>query len=421
MFEISLIKDEYEEGKSIIARKAVRAILYKEGKILMVSSKKGDYKFPGGGVEPGETDQEALKREVQEETGYSDIMVGPCVGTVFEQNDDIEGTGNCFQMWSYYYVCSFNSHTRKQQELDGYEKELEMEGRFLTLQEALEKNQAVLKRERKKMPEGMLIVIPWLEREIQVLERLLETPLDRMALEVFLCGQIIRDAARSENMVEEKAGHANFVTTYDKRVQEELKKRLLALMPEAVFVGEEEDIHASIEKGAAFIVDPIDGTTNFIKDYHCSCISVAMTLDGRPELGIVYNPYLGEMFLAKRGCGAYLNGKPIHVSKQPLSNGVVLFGTAPYYEDLAKKSFTLAYEYFKKALDVRRSGSAAIDLCNIACGRAELYFELLLSPWDYAAGALIVEEAGGRVTTVDGDAITLDAPCSVLAAGTLGE
>jgi fructose-1,6-bisphosphatase/inositol monophosphatase family enzyme len=88
---------------------------------------------------------------------------------------------------------------------------------------------------------------------------------------------------------------------------------------------------------------------------------------------------------------------------------------APYYEELSKKSFQMAYAYFKKALDVRRSGSAAIDLCSIAAGRAELYFELRLSPWDFAAGALIVEEAGGVVTTVEGGAVTLGQKCSVLA------
>ena len=93
----------------------------------------------------------------------------------------------------------------------------------------------------------------------------------------------------------------------------------------------------------------------------------------------------------------------------------MIFGTAPYYEDLAKKSFDMAYQYFCKALDVRRSGSAAIDLCNVAAGRAELFFELRLSPWDYAAGSLIVEEAGGVVTRIDGGEITLNEGCGVLA------
>lgn len=239
--------------------------------------------------------------------------------------------------------------------------------------------------------------------------------LTRITDAVRSCGEIILHADRSKNCIGEKAGHANFVTAYDKKVQQELQKRLLEILPEAVFVGEEEDIHASIAKGYAFIVDPIDGTTNFIKDYHMSAISVGLALDGERYMGVVYNPYLDELFTAVRGQGAYLNSAPIHVSSEPLENGVVLFGTAPYYEELNKKSFEMAYDYFKRSLDLRRSGSAALDLCSVAAGRAELFFELRLCPWDFAAGSLIVEEAGGKVTTVEGTQITLDVPCSMLA------
>jgi len=216
-------------------------------------------------------------------------------------------------------------------------------------------------------------------------------------------------------MIEEKSGHANFVTAYDKKVQQELNRALLSILPEAVFVGEEEDMHASVEKGYAFVVDPIDGTTNFIKDYKTSCISVGLLKNGSQLLGVVYNPYLDEMFTAVKGEGAFLNGKRIHTTKLPLNEGIVVFGTSPYYEELSKKSFELAYSLFQRALDVRRTGSAAIDLCNIAAGRAELFFELKLSPWDYAAGSLIVREAGGCVTTIEGNAIRFDEPCSILA------
>ncbi|MEZ3445832.1 MAG: inositol monophosphatase [Lachnospiraceae bacterium] len=239
--------------------------------------------------------------------------------------------------------------------------------------------------------------------------------LEQITDAVRACGEIILHADRSKSCVDEKAGHANFVTTYDKRVQQELQKRLLLILPEAVFVGEEEDIHATVAQGYAFIVDPIDGTTNFIKDYHMSAISVGLARDGERYMGVVYNPYLDEMFTAVRGQGAYLNGEPIHVSSEPLANGVVLFGTAPYYEELNRKSFEMAYDYFRKALDVRRSGSAALDLCSVAAGRAELFFELRLCPWDFAAGSLIVEEAGGKVTTAEGGQLTLNKPCSLIA------
>lgn len=254
------------------------------------------------------------------------------------------------------------------------------------------------------------------EKEVTEMENMEQNELLKQITDaVRECGEIIIHADRSKSCIDEKAGHANFVTTYDKKVQRELQKRLLEILPEAVFVGEEEDIHASIEKGYAFIVDPIDGTTNFIKDYHMSAISVGLTLDAEQYIGVVYNPYLNEMFTAIKGQGAYLNGAPIHVSREPLSNGVVLFGTAPYYEELSRKSFEMAYEYFGKALDVRRSGSAALDLCSVAAGRAEVFFELRLCPWDFAAGSLIVKEAGGKVTTAEGGALTLHEPCSMLA------
>lgn len=229
------------------------------------------------------------------------------------------------------------------------------------------------------------------------------------------CGQVILNADRTFIEIDSKAGPANFVTEYDKKVQDLLEDKLKKVVPDAIFVGEEETSSKVSERGKYFVVDPIDGTTNFIKDYHVSCISVALIENLEVQAAVVYNPYLDEMFWAQRGKGAYCNDKKIQVSAQPLSNGIVLFGTSPYYEELHEKSFNMAYEYFKKALDIRRSGSAALDLCSIAAGRAELFFELRLSPWDYAAGSLIVEEAGGVVTTVEGEPVSFDKPCSVLA------
>lgn len=229
------------------------------------------------------------------------------------------------------------------------------------------------------------------------------------------CGAILLRADRFGMNIDSKSGSANFVTEYDTLIQEKLKDGLLNILPEAIFLGEEGDQVKFSNKGKFFIVDPIDGTTNFIKDYRVSCISVALLEDGVKKAAFIYNPYLDEMFTAYKGKGAFLNERRIGVSKKPLSEGIVLFGAAPYYEELNEKSFKTAYEYFKKSLDIRRSGSAALDLCSIACGRAELYFELKLSPWDYAAGSLIVEEAGGIVTTFEGDELTFDKGCSVLA------
>jgi myo-inositol-1(or 4)-monophosphatase len=229
------------------------------------------------------------------------------------------------------------------------------------------------------------------------------------------CGEIIKNADRSSINIQEKSGPANFVTSYDLLVQNTLKEGLTRLYPDARFIGEEGEQEDFQEKGEFFIVDPIDGTTNFIKDYHMSCISVAHIMNGEVDFAMIFNPYLDELFWAVKGEGAYCNAKRIHVSEQPLSNGIVLFGTSPYDADLAKQSFDMAYSYFTKALDIRRSGSAALDLCAIAAGRAELYFEMILSPWDYAAGMLLVEEAGGIVTTLDGEKPALNKRSSILA------
>ena len=229
------------------------------------------------------------------------------------------------------------------------------------------------------------------------------------------CGQVMLQADRNNFGIKDKAGKANFVTAYDCKIQEMLQIKLAQIRPEAEFLGEEEDCRINRKAEYIFVVDPIDGTTNFIKDYHMSCVSIGLIRNGKRYLGVVHNPYLDETFSAISGEGAYMNGNAIHVSSDDLENGVVLFGSSPYNTELAKASFELAYEYFQKCLDIRRSGSAALDLCSIASGRAELYFELILSPWDFAAGALIVEEAGGIVTTVEGDALSCLEKSSVLA------
>lgn len=243
------------------------------------------------------------------------------------------------------------------------------------------------------------------------LERLLQGIMEVMRM----AGEILLSASDIERAIHAKEGKKNFVTDYDKRVQAFLFEKLALLLPEAVFIGEEEEEHPHLPEGYAFIIDPIDGTTNFMKGYCASCISVGLLKAGQPFMAAVYNPYLNEMFHAQKGKGAFCNDKPIHVSEHKLADGLVIFGTSPYYEELARRSFDLAYEFLQRCIDVRRSGSAAIDLCNIACGRAELFFELMLSPWDFAAGALLVEEAGGCIFTTDGKPLSFDKKSGVVA------
>ena len=230
-------------------------------------------------------------------------------------------------------------------------------------------------------------------------------------------GKQILGADRREIGLNAKEGHANFVTKYDKAIEELLQRGLKEILPEAAFFGEESANGSFPDSAYVFVVDPIDGTTNFIKDLKWSCVAIGLTENGERILGIVYNPYADELFWAVRGEGAYLNQARIRVSAEPLERGVAVFGTAPYYEDIPDHSLDKAREYLEKCIDVRRTGSAELDLCLVACGRAELYFEPRIQPWDMAAGSVIVEEAGGTVKQWDGSPLDVTKACSCMAYG----
>ncbi len=233
-------------------------------------------------------------------------------------------------------------------------------------------------------------------------------------------GEIILKAQDIQSTVENKEGRANFVTLYDKEVQSFLFSELSKLYPSAVFIGEEEEDkeHAvdKLQSEYCFIIDPIDGTTNFILDYHHSAVSVALLYYGQPAAGVVYDPYLNELFYSEKGTGAYLNGKPLKVSDLPLQEGLVAIGTCPYNREKAKEVFNLSYRLYERALDVRRTGSAALDICYVAAGRFVLYFEPRLSPWDYAAAQLILTEAGGCISTMEHLPLTYHNAISAIAA-----
>ena len=202
--------------------------------------------------------------------------------------------------------------------------------------------------------------------------------------------------------IEEKGDYKNIVTSCDENTQKFLIERLSKLEPEATFLCEESDQY-DVSGQHVFIIDPIDGTTNFVKGYNQSAISVAYADHKDIIWGIVYNPYSDEFFEAYKGKGAYLNGKSIHVTDQALKTSLVSFGTSPYYEELRNESFGIACKVMEYCMDIRRSGSAALDLCYVASGRTGLYFERILSPWDFAAGMCIVNEAGGKVVNWDND------------------
>lgn len=228
-------------------------------------------------------------------------------------------------------------------------------------------------------------------------------------------GSIIRQAD-ADKAVRRKSSKHDLVTRYDTEVQEFLRRGLLDALPGAGFFAEEDDSGAAKPAGPCFIVDPIDGTTNFIKGLRRSCVSVALAEGARIVCGVIYNPYTDEMFTAEAGKGAYLNGEAIHVSRCCMDEAVVYTGASPYYPACYDETFRLARSLMGRCVDIRRSGSAALELCDVACGRAEAYFEALLSPWDYAAGSLIVREAGGLVTDMAGKPLQFAEKSSLAAA-----
>ena len=231
-------------------------------------------------------------------------------------------------------------------------------------------------------------------------------------------GEMVREAHDVEQVTSEKTGAADLVTKYDIAVQGFLKRELLALLPEADFFGEEGD-HAALTRPWTFIVDPIDGTTNFVRGIAFTNISVALALDGQVEYAVIYAPLLDELFSAQRGCGAFCNGLPIHVSARDMDHAVFLCGSTIYDRSLTDRHFSLLRQLYDRGLDYRRFGSAALDLCQVAIGRVELFYECRLSPWDFAAGSLIAAEAGGIVTTLDGGPLDVLHPSSVFAANPL--
>ncbi|MBQ5757639.1 MAG: inositol monophosphatase [Clostridia bacterium] len=218
-------------------------------------------------------------------------------------------------------------------------------------------------------------------------------------------------------LAEAKTGARDVVTEYDRRVQELLIRMLSESVPDARFFCEEKKERDPKDADRLFIIDPIDGTMNFVHGFHHSCISVAYAEHGTILAGAVYNPYVDEMFTALKGRGAFLNGRPIHVSDADLVESVVCFGSAPYNPELSERTFTLARRAYDASLDVRREGSAALDLCTVAAGRAGLYFELIVSLWDYAAGALIAEEAGALCSRVSGVPLPFDGSKTDIIAG----
>jgi len=217
-------------------------------------------------------------------------------------------------------------------------------------------------------------------------------------------GELIREHNLQPRRIRCKSSLKDLVTETDGAVEKMLRESLGALVPQASFLGEEGSPGQGLA-GLAWVVDPLDGTTNFAHGVPFVATSVALCQDGVPLLGVVNLPLLGEMFTAAKGQGAGMNGQPIHVSQVASLDSALVATGFPYRIEEHKQSILQQLSLALPGTQgVRRAGAAALDLAFVACGRYDGFFEFALNPWDIAAGVLLIEEAGGRVGTMTGQA-----------------
>jgi myo-inositol-1(or 4)-monophosphatase len=228
-------------------------------------------------------------------------------------------------------------------------------------------------------------------------------PMESIAREA---GALLMDFFRRRVKIEYK-GDADLVTVADRKSEALILERIRKQFPSHDVMGEE---GARIESGSDYrwYVDPLDGTTNFAHGFPVFCVSLAVQCRGQGAAGVVYDPTRNEMFTAEQGRGAFLNGQPIRVSSTA-GLAECLVGTGfPSHKRHKSPNIYFYHQITLRTHGVRRAGSAALDLCNVACGRFDGFWEFNLNPWDTAAGVLIVQEAGGRVTNFAGGPFELD-------------
>jgi len=243
----------------------------------------------------------------------------------------------------------------------------------------------------------------------------------KMDIQIDIVSAIVRAAATLMDRtggftVKDKGTRENIVTSSDLAVQHFLTRALGERFPDVGFLCEEEDLNDIKGHEAVWVIDPIDGTANYARGNENCCISVALVEGGEPVLGVVYSPWRDELYTAQKGRGAFCNGKSIHVSGRPFGEGILFTALAVYRKDLALTCGEIIHDLYMECNDVRRNGSAALELCLLASGFAELYFEIRLMPWDYAAASLILTEAGGTVCSLDGGRPSLLRPSLVIGA-----
>jgi myo-inositol-1(or 4)-monophosphatase len=236
--------------------------------------------------------------------------------------------------------------------------------------------------------------------------------LERLAREA---GAILRAGYNKEHQVNYK-GVIDLVTEVDHQSEAFLLGEIKSKFPDHHIVAEESGVTRGNDENG-WLVDPLDGTVNYAHHIPIFTVSIAYAFQGRLRLGAVYDPMRDEMYTAERGQGAFLNGVPLHVSDVTELQKSLLVTGFPYDAwNTPQDNFANFVHFAKRTQGVRRLGSAALDLCYVAAGRFDGFWEMSLKPWDVAAGGLICEEAGARVTNVNGEMDYISPPQSVIAA-----
>jgi myo-inositol-1(or 4)-monophosphatase len=227
------------------------------------------------------------------------------------------------------------------------------------------------------------------------------------AIEAVVCAGQLQMAHFGQTFQIEKKGTIDLVTEVDVAVERMFRALIAERFPDHQVLAEEMGGAAAVPPGPCWVFDPIDGTTNYAHGVPIFCASLALEIDGVPEVAAVYDPNRQELFTAERGVGAFLNGVPLHVSAAERLVDALLVTGFPYdVHSRVDEVVGLFGAFVGQARAVRRLGSAAIDLCWVAAGRMDGFWEADLKPWDVAGGALVVAEAGGRVTDIDGAPFT---------------
>lgn len=224
-----------------------------------------------------------------------------------------------------------------------------------------------------------------------------------------VAGNILMSYYGNTLNVETKSSSIDLVTQADKEADAAICEILQEAYPDDTLVTEESfDENGGIDLGRAWVVDPLDGTTNFAHTFPHFCVSIAYVENGESLLGVVFDPFKNELFTAIKGQGAFKNGKAIHASKRESLGESLLATGFPYsiaQDDLG--AVDLHTTFLAQTHGIRRAGAAALDLAYVACGRLDGFWELNLAPWDVAAGILLVTEAGGAVSTYEGEALDM--------------